>query len=148
MTDFISDVIQILQSRNIAERDNIFGCTDADIARVQEQYDYPLPNAYKEFLKAMGKGAGNLFQGSDVFFPECIDLRAMAIEILSEDVSSPSLPPDAVVFGMHQGYQFFFIRASEGDDPVVHFFNEGVDSFESQSMRFSEFMVKCAKGWS
>ena len=56
----------------------------------------------------MGKKAGDYFKGTDIFYPSCLDLNKDALEILTNDGCEDLLPEDAIVFAMHQGFQFHF----------------------------------------
>src|SRR5262249_17723678 len=38
------------------------GCTDAEITRLEEHFRVRLPTAYREFLRRMGKGAGEFME--------------------------------------------------------------------------------------
>jgi hypothetical protein len=65
-----------------------------------------LPQAYTCFLKRIGRGAGELLIGTDAFYPRLIGVKDAAVELLTEDGAPIQLPPDSLVIGMHQGYQF------------------------------------------
>ena len=56
------------------------------------------------------------------------------------------IPIAALVFFMHQGYQFFFIRTADGiDDPKVFYYFEGRTSFETSDDRFSDWVADIAR---
>lgn len=104
----------------------IKGCTDSDIADLEDALRLELPAAYVEFLRWMGHDAGDLLIGTDYAYAIVPRLRTWAQELLDEDVYTTPLPQDAIVTSMHQGYQFLFIRAAEGDDPPVYYYREGM----------------------
>jgi hypothetical protein len=45
--------------------------------------------------------------------------------LLKEDGAPFSLPMEAFVFFMHQGYQFMFFLADGAEDPEVWYYHEG-----------------------
>ncbi|HLY29493.1 MAG TPA: SMI1/KNR4 family protein [Ktedonobacterales bacterium] len=100
-------------------------CSEEEVAALEQKLGVSLPAAYREFLLWMGHGAGQFLQGTDVFY-EALPLNDAARELLQEDEVTEPLPSDAIVFYMAQGYQFQFMRASEGDDPPVYFYEEGM----------------------
>jgi hypothetical protein len=63
--------------------------------------------------------------GTDVFYRKVWGLRDGATELLQENNVAATLPDDAFVFYMHQGYQFMFFHTQEGDNPAVCYYNEG-----------------------
>lgn len=117
-------------------------CSPEEIRALEEQLGLSLPGAYKEFLLWMGHNAGSFLRGSDCFYQDLRHLREWAIELLEENDFSETLPNDAFVFFMHQGYQFAFLRTCEGDDPPVYYYHEGMDqtSFIRAYRSFSEFL--------
>ncbi|MEG3896350.1 MULTISPECIES: SMI1/KNR4 family protein [unclassified Microcoleus] len=121
----------------------LMGCTYREITELEKKLGFSLPEAYKEFLLWMGKNAGRVLQGSDCFFKHLPYLKEWAIELLEENQFPNTLPEDAFVFFMHQGYQFSFFRLSEGDDPPTYFYCEGTNqtSFTRSHNKLSEFMA-------
>ncbi len=55
-----------------------------------------------------------------------------------------TLPEDAFVFFMHQGYHFNFFRTSAGDDPPIYRYLEGTDleTFPSTYSHFTDFLLQ------
>lgn len=82
-----------------------------------------LPAAYKEFLAHLGRSAGSFLRGSDFTCDQLWRINREARELVRE--RGVDLPRAAVVFLMHQGYQFLYFHAAEGDDPEVHRYEEG-----------------------
>jgi SMI1/KNR4 family protein SUKH-1 len=119
----------------------IKGCSPDEVRQIEEHCGVRLPSIYRDFLLQMGHGAGMFFQGSDVFLPALLDLREAASELLEESGAAVSLPADAFVFLMHQGYEFLYFRVSEGDDPPVYFYLEGESAPEKKWPSFSAFLA-------
>jgi SMI1 / KNR4 family (SUKH-1) len=98
------------------------GCSPEEITNVESDQGIRLPPNYRRFLELMGRDGGGLVGGSDLCCPDMLGLRQNAIDLLAENESVLQLPEDAVVFMMHQGYQFMYLQ---GDDPRVHWWTEG-----------------------
>lgn len=135
-----TELISNLLNRGVCSKGEIHGCSPEEIERFEKTYGLSLPVQYREFLLAVGHGAGMFLQGEDVFLSDLDDLKEAAIDLLEENSEEFHLPEDAFVFLMHQGYEFDYPLRSEGDDPPVYQYVEGngppVLTWES----FSEFL--------
>lgn len=114
-------------------------CVKEEINMIESISGVKLPEAYKDFLLLMGRGAGDLMAGSSVFFDEIFDLDEGAKELLMEN-NVPELPENAYVFWMHQGYQFAFFLAGNSQDPEVYYYCEGQSEFELTNLHFTDFL--------
>lgn len=103
--------------------DSVFPCTESEVSTLEQRLGFSFPQAYTEFLLWMGHGAGGFLQGESVFYQD-LPLNEDAHRLLSEDGITISLPEDAFVFYMHQGYQFMFLRPTEGPNPPVYYYGE------------------------
>lgn len=106
MESFGRDLIE----SGFATSDSIIGCDSAEIAQVYSlaPEGFPIPDEYHAFLAQMGKQAGTLFRGTDLFFPRMLDAREAAEDISGE---GPTLE-NHYFFGHHQGYKVYFFRSS------------------------------------
>lgn len=120
------------------------GCTDEEVQQIQKQYKFTIPAIYVEFLKRMGRGAGQILAGTDVFYPEVLGLTEAAEEMMRREESSHLFPEDSVVFAMHQGYQFMYFRCSEGDDPPVYYYMMGDLEVKCKYPSFSNYLGSLA----
>jgi hypothetical protein len=121
----------------------LHGCSTAQIDKLERLLAVSLPLCYKEFLLAMGNGAGQFMKGSSAFYDEIFDLKEASMELLIDDNVKP-LPDGAFVFWMHQGYQFAFFHPDEGDNPSIYFYHEGEShkEFERKEESFTDFLEK------
>lgn len=128
----------------------IFPCTEADVDEFEIAIGVKIPLAYREFLVWGGKGMGKIMQGSDDFYyyePVYSQMRKllqnydkshdyqtdepylgriMARELLLENNLDPSpIDNQVIIIFSHQGYQFAYIRADEGENPPVYYYVEG-----------------------
>lgn len=140
---YLDKVKERLKELKLVSPDELVGCTYHEINELEKKLGFSLPEAYKEFLLWMGKSADRVLQGSDCFFKHLPYLQDWAVELLEDNHVPDTLPEDAFVFFMHQGYQFSFFRLSEGDDPPTYSYCEGTNqtSFTRTHNRFSEFIA-------
>jgi hypothetical protein len=146
---YIEPILKEMSALGSPDQRTLLPCTAAEISLLEQNTHLLLPGAYKEFLLTMGKGAGDLLVGSDVFYQQIGNLQESAKEMLSEDAFPQKLPADAFVFFMHQGYQFNFFCTSEGDDPPVYRYFEGKDrdTFPLIYPHFTEFLLEELKSY-
>ncbi len=101
-----------------------------NIEKLERQLGLPLPAAYKEFLLWMGAGAGRFMDHLDFCVGDVLYNQETAPEIMEDHCREP-LPEDAIVFAMGgQGYEFYFLRAFDGDNPPIHYYLELEEKFE------------------
>jgi hypothetical protein len=102
-----------------------------------------IPNNYLKFMEKCGNGF-RVFKGSSYTMSEILDLKKWAVELLEEDNSSEVLSDYDFVFFMHQGYQFYFFRLDEGNDPRIYFYEEGEHSqkFVEKYDSFLDFLIE------
>jgi len=143
MSSYLERVKQLaerLVATGLASASQMLPCTDIEIGDIERAQGAPLPAAYRAFLKLMGRGAGELFEGSDCFYPEVLDAKLFAKALLVEDGGGHKLPQDAIVILVHQGYQFYYCEASQGENPpVLHYLEgSGVRQSDTSFMKFLE----------
>jgi hypothetical protein len=113
--------------QNMLQRANVFykiqPCSYNEIRSLETELNLTLPEAYREFLLWMGKESGGFMD----IVERVPSNRERAIELMNYNNFPDPLPDDAIVFIEHEGYQFCFIRASEGENPPVHCYCEQCD---------------------
>ena len=126
-------------------------CTQEQVEQVEQFLHLKLPVAFVEYLLWMGQWA-DMMRGSDFFYWPLFDLREGAETLMAHTECQETLPQDAIVFFMHGGNRFMFIRASEGDDPPVYFyggknpyFTKPFDHFSSYLETTIEWFIKMAR---
>ena len=100
-------------------------CSWYEMSELERQLGFNLPRMYRDIFSRMGHGAEGFWAGEDCFYKHLPLIQIWAKELLTEDSFPLSLPNDAFVFFMHQGYQFNFFKLSEGDNPPVYSYLEG-----------------------
>jgi hypothetical protein len=124
----------------------IQGLTDDEIREIQtDQGLDSLPACYREFLRCMGRCAGQFLTGTDAFYPALLGIKADVLELLRENAASDLIGDDAVVIGMHQGYQAYWLETASEDDPAVYFYQEGETGISKKWASFSAFLLDQSK---
>ena len=139
---FMHDFVQHLQDLGLVDTDRYpaRGCNQEQITEIENKFQITLPQIYKDYLAAIGQKSGDFLRGSDFWYPELLTLREDAEILLQEDNSPFKLPDKAFVFGMHQGYQFFYFDTLAGDDPPVYHYMEG-EAVKKVNDHYSEFLI-------
>lgn len=131
------ELVARLLGRGI-ERQEIVGCSEEEIARLENAVGLTLPNAYREFLRAVGHGAGD-FMGYGAWRYDCLfNLTGRTKETYEPDAQ---FPDKAFVF-YADGSIFAFFVADGTDDPPVYCWNEVREQVERAYDSFSEFIDK------
>jgi hypothetical protein len=144
---YLDRVVEELVACGLARPNGIRGCSEKELCDLEVQIGKKLPAAYREFLSLMGWYAGELFKGSDAFYG---DIRSLQSSLPSDPDEFPRLdfrpPDDAIVIMSHQGYVYFYVRQSEGDDPPVYRYMAGEPNAIQVNARFSEYLAESVAG--
>jgi hypothetical protein len=134
------DLKQRLISLGVATAEDIFGCTSAEIERLQRNSGLQLPSSYIEFLRIAGKGAGRFMNDFDIHFEHLVDLNERAMRKLDRwEEGKLKLPVKAFVFCMRYGEQFmFFVADGNQADPEIYHYYEGQGEFKKVANSFWE----------
>ncbi|MCP3935318.1 MAG: SMI1/KNR4 family protein [Actinomycetia bacterium] len=116
------------------------GLHHEEIAEIAGDQGGALPEEYVAFLAVAGRRCGLVYHGSRHFYPDLLGIREDAKEILSDCKSDVVLRDGQIVFGMHQGYHFFFFEDLSAD-PAVFGYRE-YDALPTRvSDSFSQFLA-------
>ncbi|WP_460949855.1 SMI1/KNR4 family protein [Pseudomonas marginalis] len=136
----VRDIFHELVLRGVILDSTLVGCSEVEIASIEQYFGCKIPLAYREFLTIAGRSAGKIFCGVDIFYPRLLSLKFEADELLDELGLSDLLPTDAKVFCMHQGYEINYFLPVSDDPPVFQFF-EGQSSIAKTWDSFSSFLI-------
>lgn len=136
----VRDIFHELVLRGVILDSTLVGCSEVEIASIEQHFGCEVPLAYREFLTIAGRSAGKIFCGVDIFYPRLLSLKFEADELLDELGLSDLLPTDAKVFCMHQGYEINYFLPVPDDPPVFQFF-EGQSSITKTWDSFSSFLI-------
>jgi hypothetical protein len=153
---FVKQLAAALVKARLADASEIRGCTEHEVATLEREAGVRLPRRFRDYLLAVGRGAGRFLQGTDAFYVDFSENNSYARELVREDGMEAHLPHDAVVIYMHQGYEFGFIVPDKGDDPPVFQYIEGRGPPKECWSSFSEYVDErlrvhedaIRKGWS
>ena len=106
------------------------------VQAIEADQPAPFSDAYRTFLTVAGGGAGRFLQGSDVFYPDVIGIRAVAEEMLA--AYGRRLEDTDRVILMHHDAQFDFTRG-RGPDPEVWSYSDGDDPRPAHA-RFTDWL--------
>jgi hypothetical protein len=148
MMPYLDEVKQILaENPSLNLSGHFYPCSKEEVVELERLIGFKLPLAYKEFLFWSGKGLGSFEIGSEFYYDQdLIDLQRMAKDLLTDNNAPFELPDDAFVFWGHQGYQFAFFRASEGDNPPIHYYIEAGEGEKEEikwnyQAHFTDFLI-------
>ena len=115
--------------------------TESQIGDLAAAIDHPLPDAYRAYLSIAGSSPPPNLVGSDCHGHYLPQLHEWAVELLAECNHPFILPDNAVVFLMHQGYQFFyFVADGNSSDPAIHYYFQGKPAPELAYDTFTDWV--------
>jgi SMI1 / KNR4 family (SUKH-1) len=130
-------VVTRMAASGVALSRDVRGCTDAEIAALEQRYGVLLPKSYRWFLATMGHASGRLFTSDHIaasyphVFAITADLRARLAGYRPDDrFDTPrpvgfQLPPDAFFIASRLASQWQFIRCNDGYESPVWMFRDG-----------------------
>ncbi len=123
------------------------GATEAEVAALEHEIGFALPQAYRQYLLWMGKDRDGIFAGSEWFL--CAhyyeqDYIELVTELYGLDLEKYPLPKNFFLFFHHQAYEAaWFLLPKESEDPPVHYFNENDDkTVPILAGTYTEFLVR------
>src|SRR4051794_20687177 len=90
----MAELVSAMVAYRLADPESLQGCSEAEIAEVAASQGFKpaeLPEAYRAFLRAMGRHAGFLGEDSRLEYPWILEVRAVFEE--------PETCPDAIPRG-------------------------------------------------
>ncbi|UOF16273.1 SMI1/KNR4 family protein [Lysobacter capsici] len=138
-----NELISLLTREKICTPLQIRGCSSTEVSALEKRIGYALPDSYREFLLAMGWGAGDFLRGTDIFYPHLESLRGEAEALLKENSTKLPSPDESFIFSMHQGYEFNFFVVNGHNDPPIWQYIEGDTSPQITWISFDSFIIKC-----
>ena len=139
------DIKSRLQQLKGSDSAEVAEANEEEIRQLEEYAGGSLPHVYREFLRQVGRSTGCLFRGSEGSLQSRFQLRmrAQAEGLLKRTHAAWTLPGDAFVFLMTQGYQFSYFRLSEGDDPPVYHYLEESEGATRLADHLSDYFRRC-----
>lgn len=118
------------------------GYSEDDVSAAEHRLNVSFPTVFRTYLRRLGKAHGELFIGSDVAgLGDFEQFRTRAEDLLRDSKVSGGLPPDSVVFLLHQGYTCcYFVAENHFDCPILNYV-EGETQATQSCGGFEEFML-------
>lgn len=120
--DFFSELKYFIIELGI-DHGKIVGCSDHEIASIESRIGTALPEAYKEYLKSVGKKfLFEFFDAEQMSFEDYDDIN----EYVTNTLTETGFTFEREVFPIsHRRYDFFrFFYLNESDNPDIWFFDE------------------------
>ncbi len=123
------------------------GATAEEIAALEQEIGFALPEAYRQYLLWMGKDYEGCFVGSEWFLHRHYNARdytELVTELYGLDLEKYPLPKHFFLFFHHQAYEAaWFLLPKESEDPPVYYFNENDEkTIPVVAGTFTEFLIK------
>lgn len=111
MNPWVDRLVKTIVDCGDASRDQIIGCSEAEISSLESEYGVKLPQVYKEFLSAMGNSPEGVFEG-DAFwaYSSLADARSKA----NEGKRVTLKPTDFVFLCSPEHFLYFDTTAGDG----------------------------------
>jgi SMI1-KNR4 cell-wall len=136
------EIREILLKTGAVSLGDLIGCSESEVDAYFNGVGVKLPTSYREFLLAIGHGSGKFLLGTDILFKHLPVIGREARSLLLEcGGKEDKIPTDAIVFYMHQGYEFGYFCASESEDPAVYQYIEGDDCPKLVWCSFTEYLI-------
>lgn len=117
------------------------GCSESEITDLEKSIGFKLPNAYKAYLKFLGRDYDGVLCGTDCFIDHAIENTEYLSELLQQNHIEYNLPENYLVFFCHQGYiTAWFELPKKNEDPFCYYYHEGEADTPVKKGTFSEFM--------
>ena len=121
----VDEIIARAGEVGVCSTQQLRGCSDSEIATLENKYGLSFPSAYRRFLELAGHESGLLFRWDhfDVSYAQVTMLTQEQHARLMED-ESPPLPADAFIICSRLCEQFEFIRTELGDASPIWYYAE------------------------
>jgi hypothetical protein len=155
----MDDFVERLGAYGVAKRDDLRGCSAAEIAALESKYSVLLPLSYTCFLQTMGHASGKLGRGRCWHYADVWRLteeerasweRCRRQQVLWErrrpentDYSPDAFPHNGLIVCLYPGLPDFWLIVADGqpDSPVIHFdYEEEPVCFTRSHNSFFEFL--------
>lgn len=135
------DTPQYLIDQHSRQLTSFVGYSESEVASAEERLGVQFPEVFRAYLLEMAKSPGDLFRGSDLAGIEDFEqFRTIALKLMADTDPRLTLPGDAVVFLIHQGYTFVYLRARGGFDEPPMYYKETESETHQAAPTFAEMV--------
>lgn len=124
------------------------GCGQEEIVDIEKKIGYPLPEAYCQFLKWMGKDYRGIFVGCNWFITDVIANTEWLPQLLAENNIDFELPEHYLVFFSYRSYMAaWFELPKENDNPTAYSFTKRKElTLPTIEGKFTDVLFKDMQG--
>ena len=134
----------------VAKPERLKGCSEQEIAEIEQTYKLSLPYSYKVFLRYFGHNFGSVATDLEFLYPSPLLLtqwsrdtdREVLLEMSPEEraaFTEKMLPANAFIFAMKYRMESWFFIAEKGvEDPII-FYDLGDGETEARKTSESLF---------
>jgi len=138
MIEYFSD-IQNHFAQNMLKKP--VGCSESEIIELEKNVGFDLPDAYKAYLRLMGRDYKGVLCGTDCYVDHVLENTEYLPELLAENNIEFKLPKNYLAFFCHQGYIIaWFTLPKESENPTCYIFSEGTTDYPQECGRFKQFI--------
>lgn len=137
-------IIESLLTSGALSSGGLRGCGSTEMEKLFHHFGCVIPKEYADFMQIGGLSIGNLFIGTDIYYPRVLGLKSEASELMAENGVGELLAKNAIVFSLHQGYEVNYMIPGS-PDPVVWQYVEGAEKCVLGCASFSEFLEEAIR---
>jgi len=138
-TQYFLDIEEFFERNDIKKPK---GCSEVEISTLEKTVGFELPEAFKEYLRFMGKDYHGVMQGTNCFKEDIAENTKYLPALLEENKLNYHLPENYLAFFCHQGYIMgWFELPKVSDNPMCYFFSEGTTEHPQEYGNFEQFMT-------
>ena len=100
----------------ICDEEELIGCSEEEILEIEQSAGFPLPKAYKDFMRIAGKKSGQFLRDCEIHYPQVIRTNERTKEFMGRFID---LPNPCYFFLNYIGVTELFF-SDEGDDPPIY----------------------------
>lgn len=142
MTSLGERIVAAVLDSGIAEREEIEGCSEREITRVESTCGVVLPSGYKSFLRHLGRSSGDFLRGYTCHYPKILVVQSKVERKFGEDGVNPTFGESEYVFAGSQDVTFYYFDTQNPyPDPPVHVFAEGYGDPEKHAESLSDWLL-------
>ena len=140
-TNIGEEIVTKILDNGLATDEDIKGCSQRVVSSIEQECDVELPEAYRSYLRHIGKSSGEFLCGYTCHYPQIIQEQAKAERIFQREDTAAELDNYKFVFAGSQGVTFFYFDVRD-PDPPMYVIAEGHGDSDKVTDSFSEWLLE------
>ncbi len=126
--DIMKQMIGKILTYKIVQREQIRGCSEAELLRLEAHYHVTLPQAFRAFLKYLGKNTEYLTHDGFLSYEYLINMKEGFMAMLEEDGYDNDIPANTFFIAESQGmcYFYFLLEPGKENPPIYRWLNDEI----------------------